>query len=138
MNFQCHCSNKRRHCSDCGHLMNHARAFNNAKCLSRDYHHGKQYKTGQLQRFIPFLCHSHLILANECVFFFHNLILLCLKLESSSPHISARRIHIIRLIPRAGQVRCISGIAMPNEPLGRENSLPGGIESQETEGGKNS
>lgn len=96
MNFQCHYSNKKRHCSDCGHLINHARAFNNAKCLSRDYHYGKQYKTGQLQCFIPFLCHSHLIFANECVFFFHNLILFSLELEASSPRISARRIYIFR------------------------------------------
>lgn len=70
VNSACHCSKKRRRCSDCGHLINRARAFNKAKCLSRDYHYGKQYKTGQLQRFIPFLCHSHIILANKCVFFF--------------------------------------------------------------------
>lgn len=98
MNLQCHYSNKKRYCSDCVHLINHAKVLNNAKCLCGDYHYGKQYKTGQLECFIPFLCHSHFILASECVFFFHNLILLSLKLEISSPHISAHRIYIIRYL----------------------------------------
>lgn len=84
MNLQCHYSNKRRHCSDCGHLINHAKAFSNSKCPSRDYHYCKQCKTGQLECFIPFLCYSHFILASECVFLLHNLILLSLKLEIST------------------------------------------------------
>lgn len=83
---------------------NRARAFNKAKCLSRDYHYGKQHKTGQLQCFIPFLCHSHLILANKRVFLFswsyiaqpHTGSLL-------SPHFSTQSL-FHQIIPWAGQV----------------------------------
>lgn len=125
VNSECHCSNKRRHYSDCGHLINRARAFNKAKCLSRDYHYGKQHKTGQLQRFIPFLCHSHSILANKCVFLFSWSYIAKPQTGSLfSQHFSTWNL-FNRIIPWAGQVWWISGITKPNGPAERWNSLLG-------------